>query len=109
MGIPSHKTRVLLAPDEPVARKETPWVVGFATRLDDRRNKLNPGTCRNLSSRLLPGIVRSCSWSTTAIDAGLSLVSVPTTVTVVVRGFCATLFCPGGDVWPFALVVSLAV
>src|SRR5438876_9414 len=105
--MPSHSTRVLLAPDEPVARKDTPWVVGFATTLDDRRNKLKPGTCRNLSSRLLPGMVRSCSWSTTVMEAGLSLVSEPTTVTVVVRGFCATLPSGEGDACAFPLAASV--
>src|SRR4051794_20315382 len=85
--MPSQSTNVLLAPDEPVARSETPWVVGFATMLEDLLNRLNPGTCRRRSSRLTPGMVFSCSWSRTVITAGLSLVSEPTTVTVVVRGF----------------------
>ena len=49
-GTPSNKTRVLLTPLGPMPRRDTPCVVGLATRLLLRRNKLKPGTSRNRSS-----------------------------------------------------------
>src|ERR1700751_5234069 len=86
IGMLSHRTRVRLAPVDPVARSETPCVVGFATTLELRRNKLNPGTCRSRSSRFMPGIFSIRFWSKTVIEAGLSLEIAALTVTVVLRG-----------------------
>src|ERR1041385_4462352 len=46
-GMPSHSTSVRLAPDEPRPRSDTPCVVGFAARLDERRKRLKPGPMRS--------------------------------------------------------------
>ena len=55
-GMPSQRTSVRLAPEDPMPRREMPCVVGLATMLDDRRKRLNPGTSRNRSSRFVPGL-----------------------------------------------------
>src|SRR5579884_2778637 len=86
MGMLSQRTSVRLAPLEPVARKETPCVVGFATRLELRRNKLKPGIWRSRSSMFMPGMFSICSRSRTVMEAGVSADSVSFTVTVVFRG-----------------------
>ena len=60
-----------------------PESVSFTLRLtwlDDRRNRLNPGVIRNLSSRFTPGTCRICGASSTVIDAGASVVIFSTTV-----------------------------
>lgn len=50
MGTPSSVTRVRPAPDGAMARKEMPWVVGLAARLEVRRNKDTAGTALRPSS-----------------------------------------------------------
>ncbi len=49
-GKPSLSTRARLAPLAPRPRRETPCAVGLAVRLVVRRNRLNPGTWRRMSS-----------------------------------------------------------
>ena len=51
-GMPSSSTRARLAPLAPTPRKDTPWDVGLATRLPDRRKSWKPGTWRSLSSKV---------------------------------------------------------
>jgi hypothetical protein len=67
-------------------RSEIPWVVGFATTLDERRNKENPGTLRKRSSRLTPGICRIVRSSSTVINAGVSVEIFSVTVMLVFSG-----------------------
>src|SRR6266851_632540 len=84
--MPSHSSSVRLAPVAPMPRSETPCVVGFATRLDERRNKVKPGTLRRRSSIFTPGI-SSRSWrSITETTAGTSVEMVPVTVIDVLTG-----------------------
>ena len=72
--MPSATTSVRLAPDPDTPRSVTPCVVGFATRDDERRNRLNPGVFRNASS-IAPAADVSSSADDT-IDA-LAAVSTP--------------------------------
>src|SRR3954447_1151897 len=81
-----HSTSVRLAPVDPVARSETPCVVGFATTLDERRNRLNPGIWRKRSSSSAPGMSCSCWGPRVVIAAGVSLERTALTVTLVFRG-----------------------
>ncbi len=46
IGMPSSNTVARLAPFAPTPRNDTPWVVGFANRLPERRKSENPGACR---------------------------------------------------------------
>jgi hypothetical protein len=84
--MPSQSTRVREAPVDPRARNETPCVVGFAATLDERRNRLKPGTVRKRSSRLTPGVCRSSSLPKTEIDAGVSVFTFSATVIEVRTG-----------------------
>jgi len=84
-GIPSHSTRVRLAPVEPMPRRETPCVVGFAESDDDRRKRVNPGTSRRRSSGLTPGMSVSPARGREVTDAGDSASTRPATVTDVLR------------------------
>src|SRR5712692_10550874 len=102
--MPSHRTSERLAPEEPMPRKEIPCVVGCATRLDERRNRLKPGTVRRRSSRFSPGVWRTCSLSSTETEAGVSAVTVPTTVMLVRTGsILAAASLSGGGVWAGAI------
>jgi len=56
-------------PLAPNPRRETPWLVGLATRLDDRRNSANPGTWRSMSSSMRLGL--ACT------SSGLSKTALP--------------------------------
>src|SRR5439155_4751141 len=98
--MPSHSTRERLAPEEPMPRREIPCVVGCATRLDERRNRLKPGTVRRRSSRLSPGVPRICLLSSTDTEAGVSAATLPSTVMLVRTGsiFSAGSL-SGGGVW----------
>src|SRR5690606_2250143 len=60
-GTPSSSTSERLAPLGPSPRRETPWVVGFATRLSDRRNRLKPGMLRNVPSTEILAVERRVS------------------------------------------------
>src|ERR1017187_2876724 len=82
----SHKTSVRLAPEDPRPRSETPCVVGLATRLDERRNRLKPGTERRRSSRLTPGVCCRSETSRVETLAGVSAEIVATTVIDVLTG-----------------------
>src|ERR1035437_2636651 len=84
--MPSHKTSVRLAPEDPRPRSETPCVVGLATRLDERRNRLKPGTERRRSSRLTPGVCCRSEASRVETLAGVSAEIVSTTVIEVLTG-----------------------
>src|ERR1035437_99317 len=84
--MPSHKTSVRLAPEDPRPRSETPCVVGLATRLDERRNRLKPGTERRRSSRLTPGVCCRSEASRVETLAGVSAEIVATTVIDVLTG-----------------------
>ena len=96
-GIPSHKSRVRLAPDEEMPRSETPWVVGLATRLEERRKSENPGTSRNRSSSSTPGVDSILSLPTTVIDAGASVEIVSVTVMLCLSGaILVSLLCSDG-------------
>jgi len=86
IGMLSQSTRVRLAPVDPVARSETPCVVGFATTLDERRKRLKPGICRSRSSSSAPGMSCSCPASNVVMAAGVSLERTLFTVTLVLRG-----------------------
>src|ERR1035438_3540666 len=79
-GMPSQRTRVRLAPEDPMPRSEIPCVVGLAARLDERRNRLNPGTSRNRSSRFVPGLCCRAVLSSVVTLAGVSAEMFSTTV-----------------------------
>src|SRR3989442_11755888 len=49
-GAPSRVTRARPAPDGAMARREMPWVVGLAARLEVRRKRPAPGTAVSTSS-----------------------------------------------------------
>src|ERR1019366_4535952 len=87
--MPSQRTRVRLAPEDPMPRREMPCVVGLAARLEARRNRLNPGTSRNRSSRFVPGLCWRAVLSRTVTLAGVSAEIFSTTVIEVltVSGF----------------------
>src|SRR5512134_3912032 len=85
-GKPSQRTSVRLAPVDPIPRSETPWVVGWATTLEDRRKRLKPGTSRSRSSRFTPGVARTSELSRAVIDAGASAVIRPITVIELLTG-----------------------
>src|ERR1019366_8489470 len=93
--MPSQRTRVRLAPEDPIPRSEMPCVVGLAARLEERRNRLNSGTSRNLSSRLVPGLCWRAVLSRTVTLAGVSAEIFSTTVMEVltVSGFGGSLGC----------------
>src|SRR5215831_16427111 len=78
--MPSQSSSVRLAPDEPRPRSEMPCVVGLATRLEERRNMLKPGTYRRRSSRFSPGMRSSCGLGISEIDAGASAAMLAFTV-----------------------------
>src|ERR1022692_5287807 len=93
--MPSQRTRVRLAPEDPMPRSEMPCVVGLAARLEERRNRLNPGTSRNRSSRLVPGLCSRAVVSRTVTLAGVSAELLSTTVMEVltVSGFGGSIAC----------------
>src|SRR2546425_7594066 len=101
--MPSHSTIVRLAPEEPMPRREIPCVVGCATTLDERRNRLKPGTARRRSSRFSPGVWRICLLSSTETEAGVSAVTVQTTVMLVRTGSILAASLSGGGVWAGAI------
>src|ERR1039458_8350048 len=76
-GMPSQRTRVRLAPEDPMPRSEIPCVVGLAARLDERRNRLNPGTSRSRSSRFVPGLCCRAVLSSVVTLAGGSAERAP--------------------------------
>ena len=61
-------------------RSETPCVVGFATKLEERRNSVKPGTSRSRSSILTPGISASRVLLSTLTADGVSADIVAVTV-----------------------------
>ena len=75
-----------LAPEDPMPRREMPWVVGFATSDELRRNRLKPGTSRSRSSRFAPGVWSNSLESSTETLAGVSAEIFSTTVMVVFTG-----------------------
>ena len=104
IGMPSHSRSVRLAPVDPVPRRETPWMVGLATTLDERRKRLKPGICRSRSSSSAPGM--SCNWlaSSVVIAAGVSLERTLLTVTLVLRGGgSGGLLLEEAELCPFAI------
>ena len=102
--MPSHSTRDRLAPEEPMPRRLIPCVVGCATRLDERRNRLKPGTVRRRSSRLSPGVSRICLLSSTDTAAGVSVAMFSTTVMLVRTGsILSAASLSGGGVWAWVI------
>src|ERR1035437_8257013 len=85
--MPSHRTRVRLAPVDPKPRRDTPCVPGLATRLDERRNKR--------SSRFTPGTSLIWVWSRVETEAGASAAIRSVTVMDVLTGGMGGLS-PGG-------------
>src|SRR6266704_1227026 len=68
IGTPSSSTSARLGPLAPNPRSDTPCVVGFATRLLERRKSEKPGTCRSRSSKVRAGFAsKSGSESCTAL------------------------------------------
>src|ERR1039457_1135286 len=94
--MPSHRTRVRLAPDDPMPRSETPFVVGLATRLEGRRNSVKPGTSRRRSSMLTPGVCARVVLVSTLTAAGVSAEIVAVTVMDSLRGSILGLSDEGG-------------
>src|SRR5450756_757428 len=101
--MPSQRTRVRLAPEDPMPRSEMPWVVGLAARLEERRKRLKPGTSRRRSSRLVPGLCCRATLSSTVTLAGVSAEIFSTTVMEVLTGSSSGGFRAGGGwVWAAA-------
>ena len=69
---PSATTSVRLAPEPETPRSVTPCVVGFATRDDERRNRLKPGVFRSASSTAPAADVRSSADDTIVELAAVS-------------------------------------
>src|ERR1035441_4237126 len=84
--MPSQRTRVRLAPEDPMPRSEIPCVVGLAARLAERRNRRTPGTSRNRSSRFVPGLCCRAVLSSVVTLAGVSAEMFSTTVIEVLTG-----------------------
>src|SRR6201991_60590 len=72
IGISSNTTRERLAAVEPSPRRETPSVVGVATRELGRRNNSKPGTWRSWSSSEIPAAWRNRWAFRMRVLAGLS-------------------------------------
>src|SRR5687767_6518385 len=68
-GTPSRVTRVRPAPEPTMPRSDTPWVVGFAPKLEVRRNVERLGTCLSATSKRLNGAI-CASPRRTAENAG---------------------------------------
>ena len=66
-----------LAPDPDTPRSVTPCVVGFATREEERRNKVNPGVVRSASSSAPAAMLVSSADVSTVELAALGSRSVP--------------------------------
>src|SRR5450756_1331400 len=94
--MPSQRTRVRLAPEDPMPRSEMPWVVGLAARLEERRKRLKPGTSRRRSSRLVPGLCCRAVLSSVVMLAGVSAEIFSTTVMEVLTGSSSGGFRVGG-------------
>src|SRR5439155_5350182 len=71
-GMPSSSTSVRLWPLGPIPRSDTPCVVGCATRLLVRRNRLKVGTWRSTSSATSAGDAAISRLLTTLTLAGVS-------------------------------------
>src|ERR1017187_7728089 len=84
--MPSQRTRVRLAPEDPMPRSEIPCVGGLAASLDVRRNRLNPGTSRSRSSRFVPGLCCRAVLSSVVTLAAVSAEMFSTTVMEVLTG-----------------------
>src|ERR1043165_2387985 len=84
--MPSHRTSERLAPEDPRPRSDTPCVVGCATRLEVRRNRLKPGTMRNRSSNSAPAVAWITEWASPEIFAGGSAAIWPVAVMEVLSG-----------------------
>src|SRR5450759_1892413 len=84
--MPSQRTRVRLAPEDPMPRSEMPWVVGLAARLEERRKRLKPGTSRRRSSRFVPGLSCRAVLSRVVTLAGVSAEIFSTKVMEVLTG-----------------------
>ena len=65
-----------LAPLAPSPRSETPCVVGFAFRLDERRNIENPTVCRSTSSSTGAADEAMSAFPSVATLAGVSPIRV---------------------------------
>src|SRR5687767_13534360 len=76
-GMPSASTSVRLAPEPETPRSVTPCVVGFATRDDDRRNKLKPGVLRSTSSSEPAADVSSSADVSTVVASGVDKRAAP--------------------------------
>src|SRR5262249_18340209 len=74
---PSTSTRLRLAPEADRPLIVTPWVVGFATREDDRRNRLKPGAVLSWSSRAGAAVASSMTLVSTVVAAGASDAGAP--------------------------------
>src|SRR6267378_327470 len=96
--MPSQSSSVRLAPVDPMPRSETPCVVGFATTLEERRNRVKPGTLRRRSSILTPGSSAIRWRSITEMAAGTSVEMVSVTVMDVLTGSSFGGGC-GGSLW----------
>ena len=66
-----------LAPEPETPRSVTPWVVGFATRDDERRNSVNPGVDRSASSIAPAAMLLNSAEVTTVELAALGNRSAP--------------------------------
>jgi len=101
--MPSHSTRLRLAPDDPRPRSVTPCVVGFATSDDVRRKRLKPGTERSRSSNSAPGVCSRVALSMTEILAGVSAEICSVTVIDVLTGVSLS-----AGVWSAGVCASIA-
>src|SRR5688572_30903256 len=83
-------------------RRDTPCVVGWATTLDVRRNRLNPGTWRSRSSTVWAGVVAMSGRVMTVTLAGVSpafrSMRVGVTTTGSRRGVSSGAWAVAGDV-----------
>src|ERR1019366_4885502 len=84
--MPSQSTSVRLAPEDPMPRSEMPCVVGLATMLEERRERLKPGRSRGRSSRLARGLCCKPMASSVVTLAGVSAAIFSTTVMEVFSG-----------------------
>jgi len=67
-------------------RRDTPWEVGWVTRLEERRKRLKPGTCLRISSTVWLAEWRISSAVMTVTLAAVSLARCLMRVPVMTKG-----------------------